>query len=274
MNRFATTRRAFEDRDADASRSAHAEKIVFEEGHKTTEIESSSLTSIISEKAARSGAVGLSSSLVTLVTCAVIELPCSLVLRLSLGMLFGNCVAMFVALYLNLSDKYAFYQKERARELWETKNFLEGEQNEMTSLYHNKGLPLQDARKVCQLLSQNQELFVDVMMVEELGLLPPVSSRLQRIKEAFMSSFMFLTCGCIPIFLLQYFTDLGGVAVLSTDVDPLKYVLAISFVVLFSYGALMSQYHFSSWWYAGLRLLSCGAVVVSLTRVIVKSMNS
>lgn len=102
-----------------------------------------------------------------------------------------------------------------------------------------------------------------------------------------MSSFMFLTCGCIPIFLLQYFTDLGGVAVLSTDVDPLKYVLAISFVVLFSYGALMvnslllpaaqtiqSQYHFSSWWYAGLRLLSCGAVVVSLTRVIVKSMNS
>jgi hypothetical protein len=55
----------------------------------------------------------------------------------------------------------------------ECKNYIEGEQREMTEIYRGKGMSEEDASMVVSILSKNKEHFVDVMMVEELGLLPP-----------------------------------------------------------------------------------------------------
>jgi DNA damage-binding protein 1 len=43
----------------------------------------------------------------------------------------------------------------------------------MVELYSKRGMDENDARAVVDILSKNHEHFVDVMMVEELGILPP-----------------------------------------------------------------------------------------------------
>lgn len=57
--------------------------------------------------------------------------------------------------------------------LRECENFLEGEQLEMAEIYMNHGMSEEEAMEVVKILSKDKEHFVDVMMVEELGLLPP-----------------------------------------------------------------------------------------------------
>jgi len=54
----------------------------------------------------------------------------------------------------------------------ECDNYLEGEQREMVELYISKGLSAEDARTIVGILSKDKEIFVDFMMIEELGILP------------------------------------------------------------------------------------------------------
>jgi hypothetical protein len=55
----------------------------------------------------------------------------------------------------------------------ECDNFIEGEQKEMVQLYEAKGLSKEDAETVIKIFSKNTSLFVDIMMKEELELMPP-----------------------------------------------------------------------------------------------------
>lgn len=59
---------------------------------------------------------------------------------------------------------------ERKRELWECENFLKGEMEEMVSIYEGKGLKKETAQDMVDLMSNNRQAFVDVMLVQELGL--------------------------------------------------------------------------------------------------------
>ena len=77
----------------------------------------------------------------------------------------------------------------------ECENYKDGEKQEMVELYMRKGIPEQDAKTVVYIISRDnvyqfhqaaialhlrtqprvspQETFVDIMMVEELGIMPP-----------------------------------------------------------------------------------------------------
>ena len=43
----------------------------------------------------------------------------------------------------------------------------------MIEVYEKKGIPTEDAKQIVELLSKYTDTFVDVMMVEELGIMPP-----------------------------------------------------------------------------------------------------
>jgi len=51
-------------------------------------------------------------------------------------------------------------------------NFPEGEIDEMVELYENKGISTEDAKLVVNTLAKYKEAFIDIMMVEELNLMP------------------------------------------------------------------------------------------------------
>lgn len=62
---------------------------------------------------------------------------------------------------------------EKKRETWELENFPEGEIQEMAELYVEKGMAEDDAKLVVSTMSKYNDFFVNVMMLEELGMLDP-----------------------------------------------------------------------------------------------------
>ena len=52
-------------------------------------------------------------------------------------------------------------------------NYPEGEKKEMVEIYMKKGFSEEKAKEAVEILASNKEFFVDHMMVDELGLMPP-----------------------------------------------------------------------------------------------------
>ena len=75
----------------------------------------------------------------------------------------------------------------------------------MVDIYVEKGMELKDARRIAELLSLNKKAWVDVMMIEELGLLPVDPN---PAKNAIVTFFSFACMGLIP--LLPYLINISG----------------------------------------------------------------
>lgn len=73
---------------------------------------------------------------------------------------------------LSLKSRLEYYQRERERESWEVEHFPDGERTELIELYKSKGHSPEDAETLAEIQSRDEQLWVDEMMVQELGLLP------------------------------------------------------------------------------------------------------
>eukprot|EP01116_Phalansterium_solitarium_P007121 TRINITY_DN19624_c0_g1_i1.p1 TRINITY_DN19624_c0_g1~~TRINITY_DN19624_c0_g1_i1.p1 ORF type:complete len:303 (-),score=47.37 TRINITY_DN19624_c0_g1_i1:509-1375(-) len=148
----------------------------------------------------------------------------------------------------------AFYEMEKRRESWETENFLEGEQKEMVELYQARGVPRADAEVIVRLLSKDKKIFVDVMMKEELELMPPdeVSSPLTHVAVTCLS---FAACGLLPVLpqLARLFWHAGCA-------NSMLASLFVSYVALFVAGSLKSLFTVTIWWKSGLQLTLNGVL--------------
>eukprot|EP01132_Coremiostelium_polycephalum_P001252 gene1252-1579_t len=111
----------------------------------------------------------------------------------------------------NKRIEFNFYEYEKRREVWEYDNYVEGEQREMVELYCKKGMPEDDAQEVVGLLSKYKELFVDIMMTEELNLLP-VDLLLSPKETALSTLLSFEFFGLIPLtpFFISLIKMYGG----------------------------------------------------------------
>jgi len=72
-------------------------------------------------------------------------------------------------MYSSVACERFFEDRERARELWEMQNFPEGEYSEMVNIYQSRGLSQKDAETVVSVFAKDEDVFLDLMMVEELG---------------------------------------------------------------------------------------------------------
>jgi hypothetical protein len=124
----------------------------------------------------------------------------------------GDGISMGVGDYLSSSAEYEFAKRERARELWECENDIEAERREMVELYSLKpGISPEDAKTVVGIISRDHHTFVDIMMVEELGLMPPEETDASW-KNGLVTFGAFCLFGTIP--LLPY---IGHVSVFGPD---------------------------------------------------------
>lgn len=67
-------------------------------------------------------------------------------------------------------DLLKLKKKKKCREC---ENYLDGEKQEMVDLYVKKGIEQEDAEKLVDIMSKHKDAFVDIMMIEELGIMPP-----------------------------------------------------------------------------------------------------
>lgn len=103
--------------------------------------------------------------------------------------------------------EYDYNMSERAREEWELSLNPEGEIEEMIEIYKQKGHSEEDAKKLVEIYSKDDERFVDVMMVDELGILMDDDDKWGSLKQGAVMFLAFVCFGVCP--LLAYLSGKG-----------------------------------------------------------------
>ena len=93
------------------------------------------------------------------------------------------------------------YERERERERWELINYEEGEVKEMLELWQSKGVPKEDAKTALCALVTSQDFFLDLMMSQELNLLPSTSPPWKIALSTFCG---FNLSAAVPLALLRF----------------------------------------------------------------------
>ncbi|HID24646.1 MAG TPA: hypothetical protein EYP14_19920, partial [Planctomycetaceae bacterium] len=177
-------------------------------------------------------------------------LSSGIVLILGFANLIADGLSMAIGDYLSTKAELEYEHAERQRELWEVEHFPEGEKTELIEVYVEKGVPPEDARTIVDIISRHKEAWVDIMMTEELGIVPTDAS---PVKNAVVTFVSFAGFGLVP--LLAYVVarlvpgvtfNTFGVACISTA------------ATLFLLGALKVKVTERNWIFSGLETLLVG----------------
>ncbi len=175
------------------------------------------------------------------------NLSSNIVLILGFANLLADGLAMAIGNYLGTKSEHEYVEKERQMEEWEIKHVPECEIKEIKDIYRKKGFKGKSLTKMVELVTSNKKLWVDTMMIEELGLLPDDDS--SPFKNGLATFFAFGVAGLFP--LLPY------VFLPSNSFNTSIIFTGLS---LFVVGALRTFITKKNWLIAGLEMLLVGAI--------------
>src|SRR3989344_7234904 len=92
------------------------------------------------------GLDGIVTTLAVVARVAGANLSASVVLILGVANLIADGISMAFGDYLGSKAENEYMAAERVREIWEVKNYPEGEKREMVELYISKGISEEDAK--------------------------------------------------------------------------------------------------------------------------------
>jgi vacuolar iron transporter family protein len=175
--------------------------------------------------------------------------------------MLGDGISMGMGDYLSSSAENDFAHRERERELWECENDIEAERREMVELYSlKKGITSDDARTIVDIISRDKDTFVDIMMVEELGIMTPDPDD-SPWKNGLVTFGAFCVFGTVP--LLPYVVH---VSVINSTEKALAsqpafgIAIALTAICMFGLGALTSRFTAQHWLKAGLFTMANGGL--------------
>ncbi|KAH8065954.1 hypothetical protein JL722_345 [Aureococcus anophagefferens] len=120
-------------------------------------------------------------------SCAGSDMSPRVVLLLGACNILADALAMGVGEYLSTKSSDEFASYERTREDWEMRHNPEGEILEMVDIYVGRGMSREDATTVITTMAKYHDFFVNVMMVEELGLtVPEPEAHCDAMKDGFL----------------------------------------------------------------------------------------
>jgi VIT1/CCC1 family predicted Fe2+/Mn2+ transporter len=246
-------RNAYKNKDVQASIKAHQSRsIKAEENHSSA---GQYIKSVI-----YGGLDGIITTFAVVAGVAGAALSPGVVLIMGFANLVGDGLSMAIGDYLSTKAEMEFQASEREREAWEVEHFPQGEKQELMELYIQKGMNEADAKTVTDIISKNKEAWVDIMMVEELGILQEKES---PIKNALVTFASFIIFGFIPVltYVLSRF-----VPNLSINMFALSSVL--TGLTLFILGALKTKVTGKNWIVSGLEMLLVGGLAASAAYLI------
>lgn len=246
--RLDEAREAWKKKDADAARKAHDpahERVSAEEKHTTGS--GKYIKSVI-----YGGLDGTITTFAAVAGVAGASLSAGVVLIMGLANLLADGLSMSIGDYLSSKSESEYEAAERAREAWEVENYPEGEKRELQEIYVARGMSVQDAHDVVEIIAKDREAWVDTMMIEELGIIPNDESPIKNAIATFLSFGFF---GFLPIAIYV-------VGLFVPAIAPYRFLLAcvITGGTLFSLGALKTIITGKSWLISGLETLLVGGV--------------
>jgi VIT1/CCC1 family predicted Fe2+/Mn2+ transporter len=188
------------------------------------------------------------------------NLGANVVLILGMANLFADGFSMATGAYLSSKSEKEYYEREKQRESWEVDNFPEGEKAELYELYLEQGYSEEDARSMVEIKSKDRQLWVNAMMLEELGMLEDTSN---PIKNALATFVAFVIAGSLP--LLVYFLGLF-IAIPMDRSFPVS--LALSALALFGLGAAKVLVTQNNPWRSGLEMLLVGGMAAGVAYLV------
>lgn len=120
----------------------------------------------------------------------------SVIIILGFANLFADGFSMSVGNYLSTKSSLEQYEKQRQKEIWEIENLPEVEKEEIREIYRQKGFEGELLEKIVDVITSNKERWLDVMMKEELEMVP---EKKPPIKTAAVTFISFIAIGFIPL---------------------------------------------------------------------------
>jgi vacuolar iron transporter family protein len=244
-------RAAYLKKDKKASIAAHTQKFAKEEHKKGGEYLKSAIYG------------GLDGTITTFSVVAGVtgaSLSTGVILIMGFANLVGDGISMAIGDYLSTKSQQEYHKAERKREQWEAENYPEGEKLELLQIYMSKGVTKPDAKKMVETISKHKKAWLDIMMVEELGILESGQS---PVKNALVTFGSFCLFGFVPVLtyvLLSFLPFIKPVAFLAASV--------LTGLTLFTLGALKTRFTGRSWFISGLEMLLVGGLAAGAAYVI------
>ena len=129
------------------------------------------------------------------------DLDVSVVIILGFANLIADGFSMSVGSYLSNKSELQNYEKHKKVEYWEVENMPEREKEEIREIYAQKGFKGDLLDKVVEVITANKDRWVDVMMKEELEMIPSTKSPFAMGAVTFFS---FLLVGLVPLLAYVY----------------------------------------------------------------------
>ncbi len=245
-------RKAFKNKDKELSKKAHQnnnakEKHISEQGNYIKSLIYGGLDGIITTFAVVAGVAGAS-------------LSSGIVLILGFANLIADGLSMGIGDYLSTKAENEYKRAEREREMWEVENFPDGEKQEMIELYTKKGLSNEDANTIVNIISKDKNIWVDIMMVEELGMIEDKESPL---KNAVVTFFSFAIFGFIPLITYVLANFIPGLSNYT-----FTFAIILTGLTLFILGALKIKFTDMNWVKSGFEMLIVGGVAAFASYII------
>ncbi len=188
------------------------------------------------------------------------SLSAGIVLILGFANLIADGLSMAIGDYLSTKAENEYKEIERERETWEVENYPEGEIQEMVEIYMHKGMTEEDAKSVMAIISKYKDAWVDIMMVEELGIIEDDESPL---KNALVTFFSFAIFGFIP---LVAYVFASFIPIFHTQTFVIASIL--TGLTLFALGALKVRVTGKNWFTSGFEMLIVGGIAATAAYLI------
>lgn len=197
----------------------------------------------------------------TITTFAVVagvagaSLSTGIVLILGFANLIADGISMAIGDYLSTKAEKEYGEAERERETWEVENFPDGEKQELIELYTDKGMEKKDAEVMVNILSKNKKAWVEVMMVEELGILESKESPLKNAIVTFLSFAIFGFVPLITYILARFIPGPESQTFLTASI--------LTAITLFTLGALKTKVTSQKWYVSGSEMFIVGGLAAA-----------
>lgn len=188
------------------------------------------------------------------------DLSSSVVIILGFANLIGDGFSMAASNFLGTRTDLQLHQKARDREAAEIEAYPEGEREEIRQIFAAKGLAGEELEQVVATITSNQEVWIDTMLTEEMGL---SMVRRSPLRAASVTMVAFLVVGLIP--LLPFVVELA-LPVLGNSTYLVSSLLTA--VAFFGVGAAKSKFVDQRWYWSGMETLLVGGAAATLAYVV------
>lgn len=124
------------------------------------------------------------------------NLSSSIIIILGIANLIADGFAMSVGSFLSAKSQKQQYEKLMQREYWEIENQRKSEIEEIREIFTSKGFEGKLLEQIVDKITQNEDVWVDIMMKHELEMVPETRSSVSIGTATFTS---FVLVGSIPL---------------------------------------------------------------------------